>query len=104
MEAFDKPLTRGTHTVVAVARHPLHPMVIPFPIAFFVATWATDAAFWYFEDPFWARASLWLLGAGLVMGLAGFGALNVAMAVLLVLVARSVVRALRHTAPADTRR
>lgn len=34
MEAFDKPLTRGTHTVVAVARHPLHPMVIPFPIAF----------------------------------------------------------------------
>lgn len=68
MKAFDQPLARGTRTVVAIARHPLHPMLVTFPIAFFVAVLGTDLAFWYLNDPFWARASLWLLGGGLVMG------------------------------------
>lgn len=68
MESLDKPLTPGTPTVVAVARHPLHPMLVTFPIAFFVGTLATDLAYWYTTDVFWARASLWLLGAGLGMG------------------------------------
>lgn len=49
--------------------HPIHPMLIAFPIAFLVGTLASDAAFWWTADPFWARASLWLAGAGLVMGL-----------------------------------
>jgi uncharacterized membrane protein len=50
-----------------IAGHPLHPMLIPFPIAFFVATFLTDLAFWRTANPEWATASLWLLGAGLVM-------------------------------------
>lgn len=45
-----------------------------------------------------AAGAIGSLGAGLVMGLAGFGALNIAMAILVVLVATYAVRALRHRA------
>jgi len=47
--------------------HPIHPMLIPFPIAFFVSTFACDAALWWTGNPLWATAAMWLLGAGLVM-------------------------------------
>jgi len=50
-----------------IADHPLHPMLIPFPIAFFVGTLAVDIAYSQTGDPFWAAAGRWLLGAGLVM-------------------------------------
>jgi uncharacterized membrane protein len=35
-----------------------------------VAALGSDLAFWATEDPFWARVSLWLVGAGLLTGLA----------------------------------
>src|SRR5262245_16540187 len=47
--------------------HPIHPMLIPFPIAFFVATFACDLVFWRTGAPIWVTATLWLLGAGLFM-------------------------------------
>jgi uncharacterized membrane protein len=50
-----------------IAGHPIHPMLIPFPIAFFVSTFVCDLVFWRTGTPFWALAALWLLGAGLVM-------------------------------------
>jgi uncharacterized membrane protein len=50
-----------------IAGHPLHPMLIPFPIACFVLTLASDLAFWKTSNDFWASASLWLLGIGLIM-------------------------------------
>jgi uncharacterized membrane protein len=43
-------------------------MLVPFPIAFLVGALATDLTFSGTGDPFWARASEWLIGAGLVMG------------------------------------
>jgi len=59
-----------------IAGHPLHPMVIPFPIAFLVGTLATDIAFAGTGDAFWARAAFWLLAAAIVMAalaaIAGF--------------------------------
>jgi uncharacterized membrane protein len=58
----------GVPSTAAVAGHPIHPMLVVFPIAFLVAALATDLAFWGTNDPFWARASTWLLGAGVVMG------------------------------------
>lgn len=58
----------GAPSTAAIAKHPLHPMVIPFPIAFLVGALATDLAFWGTDDLFWARASFWLLGAGFVTG------------------------------------
>ena len=50
-----------------IAGHPLHPMIIPFPIVFFVTTFVCDVVFWQTGNAAWATASLWLLGAGLVM-------------------------------------
>jgi uncharacterized membrane protein len=50
-----------------IAGHPIHPMLIPFPVAFFVATFACDLAFWKSGNAAFAAAALWLLGAGLVM-------------------------------------
>ena len=56
--------------------HPLHPMLVPFPIVFFVSALATDIAFAVDGSPGWAVASKWLLGAGIVAAaaaaLAGF--------------------------------
>jgi uncharacterized membrane protein len=50
-----------------IAGHPIHPMLIPFPIACFVLTLISDLAFWRTSNDFWANASLWLLGIGLIM-------------------------------------
>jgi uncharacterized membrane protein len=50
-----------------IAGHPIHPMLIPFPIAFLVATLACDLAFWRTGNASWAIGSMWLLGAALVM-------------------------------------
>ena len=53
----------------AIFGHPLHPMLIPFPIAFLVGVLVTDLVFWGTGDTFWARASFWLVTAGVVTGL-----------------------------------
>ena len=50
-----------------IAGHPIHPMLIPFPIAFFVSTFVADLIFWQTRSEAWANATLWLLGAGLIM-------------------------------------
>ena len=52
----------------AIAGHPIHPLLVPFPIAFLVGALASDLAFWSTGDLFWARASEWLIGAGFMMG------------------------------------
>lgn len=51
-----------------VAGHPIHPMLVPFPIACFVGTLLTDLAYWKTAEMQWANFSAWLLFAGLVMG------------------------------------
>lgn len=71
----------GEPSRVAVNGHPLHPMAAPFPIALLVAALGTDLGFWITDDIFWARASYWLLGAGILTGIvaAGLGAVDFAM-------------------------
>lgn len=54
-------------STASIAGHPIHPMLIPFPIAFFVGTFVCDLIFWRTGDPGWVAATLWLLGAGLIM-------------------------------------
>jgi uncharacterized membrane protein len=54
-------------STASIAGHPIHPMLIPFPIAFFVATFFCDLAYWQTSNSAWAAAGIWLLGAGLVM-------------------------------------
>ncbi len=50
-----------------IAGHPIHPMLIPFPIAFFVGTFACDVAYWLTGNANWAMVTPWLLGAGIIM-------------------------------------
>lgn len=56
-------------STASIAGHPLHPMVVPFPIASFAGALATDWAFASTGNPFWADASQWLLGVGVVTAL-----------------------------------
>jgi uncharacterized membrane protein len=58
---------RNPQSTAQIAGHPIHPMLIPFPVAFLVATFACDLAYWATGSAGWVTASIWLLGAALVM-------------------------------------
>jgi uncharacterized membrane protein len=66
-QTLDESLIRNPRSTAQIAGHPLHPMLIPFPIAFFVATFLCDLVFLRTGNPNWIVATEWLLGAGLVM-------------------------------------
>src|SRR5215210_9385690 len=69
--------TRNPQSSAQIAGHPLHPMLIPFPVAFLVATLVCDLLFWNTGNTAWSTASLYLLGAALVMaGLAALAGLT----------------------------
>lgn len=53
---------------MSIRGHPLHPMLIHFPVAALLMLVATDLAYVYTGDFFWARAGLWLAGVGAVFG------------------------------------
>lgn len=59
----------GIPSTVAIAGHPFHPLIVTFPIAFLTGALGTDVGYWLTGDAFWARASFWLIGAGIVTGL-----------------------------------
>jgi uncharacterized membrane protein len=56
-------------STASIAGHPIHPMIIPFPVAFLVTAFVTDLAFWSTGNATWATVSMWLLGAGIIMAL-----------------------------------
>lgn len=66
--ARSTPSPPGVKSTASIIGHPIHPMLIPFPIAFLMAALVTDIVAWVQGDPFWARASMWLLVAGLCSG------------------------------------
>lgn len=49
---------------MSIAGHPIHPTLIHFPVAALLGLVATDVAFLYTADPFWARAGFWLATTG----------------------------------------
>ena len=55
------------HSTAKIGGHPIHPMLIPFPIVCFIGVLVTDIVFLNNHDPGWATASRYLLGIGLVM-------------------------------------
>lgn len=56
----------------AIAGHPIHPMLIPFPLAMLALLPVTDIVYASTEHWFWASVSYYLLWAGLISaGLAG---------------------------------
>lgn len=64
MKAAAEPI----HSRAAIAGHPVHPMLIHFPVAALIALVGADAAYLITGDPFWARAGLWLAGVGSLGG------------------------------------
>jgi uncharacterized membrane protein len=59
----------GVPSTVAIAGHPIHPVIVTVPIGFLVAAPVTDIVYWLTGNLFWARASFWLIAGGLVLGL-----------------------------------
>lgn len=55
----------GVPSTVAIAGHPFHPLIVTFPIAFLTGAAGSDLIYLFTEDTFWARASFWLVAAGL---------------------------------------
>jgi uncharacterized membrane protein len=49
-------------SAVAFVGHPIHVMMVHFPIAFVVATLGIDVLYWWSGDSFWIRAGLWSAG------------------------------------------
>ncbi len=52
-----------------IGGHPIHPMLVPFPIVCFIGVLVTDIVFLNNQDAGWATASRYLLGIGIVMAL-----------------------------------
>ncbi|NVH72183.1 DUF2231 domain-containing protein [Paraburkholderia sp. JPY432] len=57
-------------SAVALVGHPIHVMMVHFPIAFVVATLSVDVIYWWTGDPFWVRAGLWAAGFAFWSGVA----------------------------------
>jgi uncharacterized membrane protein len=57
-------------SIARVGGHPIHPMLVPFPIACFFGAFVTDLVYWWTDNTQWETFSVWLLSAGMVM--AGF--------------------------------
>ncbi|GAA4004186.1 DUF2231 domain-containing protein [Sphingomonas humi] len=57
-----------------IAGHPIHPLLIPFPIVSFIGALVTDVMWLSTREGGWATASNWLLGVGLVTALAAAAA------------------------------
>lgn len=65
----DRPSYSLTESKIALAGHPIHAMLVAFPIALATCTVAADLLYWWTGDVFWARAALWTTGVGFLMGL-----------------------------------
>jgi uncharacterized membrane protein len=72
-------LRLDTGSAVAVVGHPIHVMMVHFPIAFVIATLGVDVFYWWSGDPFWVRVGLWAAGftfwTGVAASIAGTGEL-----------------------------
>lgn len=51
-----------------IAKHPVHPMLVPFPIGCFVGALIADIVYCATAEMMWADFSTWLLGVGVIMG------------------------------------
>jgi uncharacterized membrane protein len=60
-------LHRNPQSTAKIGGHPIHPMLIPFPIVCFIGAFVTDVVYSRNLDSGWATASHWLLIVGLVM-------------------------------------
>lgn len=57
-----------TESKIAIAGHPLHAMLVAFPIALTMSVLGADLLYWWTGDPFWARAAGWATFGAFLMG------------------------------------
>jgi uncharacterized membrane protein len=57
-------------SAVALVGHPIHVMMVHFPIAFVIATLGIDVFYWWSGDAFWVRVGLWSAGIAFWSGVA----------------------------------
>lgn len=57
-------------SAVALVGHPIHVIMVHFPVAFVVATLGADVFYWWSADVFWLRVGLWSAGAAFWTGVA----------------------------------
>ncbi|HUP67403.1 MAG TPA: DUF2231 domain-containing protein [Sphingomicrobium sp.] len=60
---------KNPRSTAQIGGHPVHPMLIPFPIVCFVGAFVTDIVYSRNLNDGWATASHWLLGIGLLMAM-----------------------------------
>ena len=58
----------NARSTARIAKIPIHPMLVPFPIVCFVGTLLTDLMYWWTADMMWADFSAWLVTVGVIMG------------------------------------
>jgi uncharacterized membrane protein len=57
-------------SAVALVGHPIHAMMVHFPVAFVIATLGVDVFYWWTGDAFWVRVGLWSAGIAFWTGVA----------------------------------
>ena len=62
-------LAQDKQPTLTLLGHPLHTMLVHFPIALVFATLGCDLLYWYTGDGFWQRAGVWAAGATFWSGL-----------------------------------
>ena len=50
----------------SIAKHPIHPMLIPFPIGLWVFSLASDIAYRAGAAPFWSDVAFWSMVGGTI--------------------------------------
>src|SRR5690554_3042750 len=61
-------MSESISSKMSIGGHPIHPMLIHFPVAALIGLIGTDLAYVLTGDAFWARAGIWLVGVGVIGG------------------------------------
>lgn len=64
------PAFGDTESKIAIASHPVHAMMVAFPICAAFGVLGADLAYWWTGDAFWGRAGVWAIGCGFWIGVA----------------------------------
>ena len=68
---FSPPVMQlDTGSAIAFIGHPVHAMLVHFPIALSILVLGFDVFFWLFGDLFFARAATWAVGGAFLSGVA----------------------------------
>jgi uncharacterized membrane protein len=67
---LDAVALHDIESAVALVGHPIHAMLVHFPIALVVGTLGADLLWWFGADPFWPRVALWASGIAFISGIA----------------------------------